>query len=374
MGSNERLVRVRKKSIVASAFVAVLLFAQPAQAQDSPKPVIPPVQETGTVVFVGDGDTIDVKLKSGGKGISRVRLLGIQAMEQYTYPSNGIGITGECHSAEANLRLRELIDGKEVQLSSFSSKVKNRGRDYRYVSVYIDGAWRDVGAILVAEGLVLPMGHPTEYSYNWYYMAFSQWAAQRGIGMYDTEHCGAGPEADAKLSMKVHWDGGKRVNNEFTLITNNGDDEVNISGWWIRDSALRGKKGHAFTFPKGSVIKAGASIKVHPGSGKNTKSDYYMKAGELIFEDVNMGKVFRGDGAYLFDTDGDLRLWDHYPVLKIEDPVVEEIPAEVTPEVPAAALEELGIELSVLDTDYVLMTASRSGMRKELLPVDQLGF
>jgi endonuclease YncB( thermonuclease family) len=365
---------VRKKSLVVSALVAALLLPQPALAVDSPKPVIPPVQETGTVVFVGDGDTIDVKLSSGGKGTARVRLLGLQAMEQYTYPSNGVGIEGECHAAEANLRLRELIDGKEVRLSSFSSKVKNRGRDFRFVSVYIDGAWRDVGAILVAEGLVLPMGHPTEYSYNWYYMAFSQWAAKRGIGMFNPNHCGVGPEENAQLKMKVHWDGGKRVNNEYTLITNSGDEDVNISGWWIRDSGLRGKKGHAFTFPKGSVIKAGASIKVHPGSGKNTKSDYYMKAGELIFEDQSFGKVFRGDGAYLFDTDGDLRLWHQYPTLEIDEPEVVEEPTTTAPKIPAAALDELGIQLDILNTNYVLMTASRSGMRKELLPVDQIGF
>ncbi len=309
------------KIVAAFLATALLLPVGPAFAAGAPTPDLPDSREHGIVHWVGDGDTVDVTLSTGK--IKRVRLLGIQAMEQYTYPRSNVGIKGECHAAQATLRLKQLIFEKEVRLSSFNPHITSRGREYRFISVKIDGVWRDVGGYLVSEGLALPMLNPTEFSYNWYYMAFSQWAAKRGIGLFDTNFCGEGPAADAQLKVDVKWDapGNDRTNGngEYMSITNNGSSSVDLSGWWVRDSGLQGWKGRHYTFPSGTEIPVNGTIRVHPDKGHHTKTDFYMGDHGPIFENLTTGKVFMGDGGYLFDPQGDLRAWQQYPIINVGD-------------------------------------------------------
>ncbi len=305
------------RRIVASigAVTLSLGLSSGAWATDPPKPVVPDAREHGVVTRVYDGDTVLVHLTTGKN--RKIRLLSLQAMEQYSYPADNTGITGECHAAEATALLRDLILDKEVRLESFKVSTASRGREYRYISVYKDGAWRDVGAYLIAEGLALPMLHPIEYSYNWYYMAFSQWAAQRQVGLFQTDYCGAGPSKNAVLDVAVVWDApgndGTNGNGEYMSITNNGTKSVNLAGWWVRDSGLQGPEGHHFTFPKGTILSPDETIRIHPDKGKATNRDFYMGDHGPIFENVMTGKIFMGDGAYLFDPDGDLRAWKQYP-------------------------------------------------------------
>lgn len=299
---------------ITFATICALVFgsAVPAFAEvAAPKPIIPDTREHGIVTRVLDGDTVWVKLSTGK--MRQVRFMSIQAMEH-----------GECHDAQATKRVTEMILGKEIRLESFSTSIKSRGRLYRYLSYKDnDGIWRDVSAQLVADGLVLPMLNPNEWTYNWYYMTFSQRAAERGIGMFNTTTCGSGPDQDVPLQLTVKWDadGNDRSNGntEHMKITNKGDRDINLAGWWVRDSGLQGPKGHSFTFPKNTVVKPGESIYVHPDKGRRTKTDFYMGDHGPIFENVTSGKVFLGDGGYLFDPDGDLRAWQQYPKINVGD-------------------------------------------------------
>src|SRR5690349_8633915 len=63
------------------------------------------VTQYGTVVFVADGDTIDVRIDGvapdPGRAGTRIRFLGTQAMELYEYHSDLTRDTGECHAVEA---------------------------------------------------------------------------------------------------------------------------------------------------------------------------------------------------------------------------------------------------------------------------------
>ncbi len=56
----------------------------------------------GAVVFVADGDTIDVKIDGvapdSGLAGTRVRFLATQAMEMYEYHQDLSQTTGECHA------------------------------------------------------------------------------------------------------------------------------------------------------------------------------------------------------------------------------------------------------------------------------------
>src|SRR3954452_981145 len=62
---------------------------------------------TGRVVFVADGDTVDVKLDGGGT--RRVRLTAINATELTRYSHKARLRRGECHGVAATNRLERMI-------------------------------------------------------------------------------------------------------------------------------------------------------------------------------------------------------------------------------------------------------------------------
>src|SRR4051812_19168416 len=65
----------------------------------------------GKVTFIGDGDTLNVRYswQNKKKPGTRIRITGIQAMEEYTYTSDPKKRRGECHANEATARLEYLV-------------------------------------------------------------------------------------------------------------------------------------------------------------------------------------------------------------------------------------------------------------------------
>jgi hypothetical protein len=84
---------------------------------------------------------------------------------------------------------------------------------------------------------------------------------------------------------------------------------VDLAKWWVRDSGLR-----RFTFPAGTVLRPGRTITVHVGSGQDSAETFYWGLPGTIFENTASGGD-QGDGAYLFDPQGDLRSYLVYPCL-----------------------------------------------------------
>jgi hypothetical protein len=69
-----------------------------------------------------------------------------------------------------------------------------------------------------------------------------------------------------------------------------------------------------FTFPRGTVVPPGATVTVHVGTGPSSGLTFHWGLRETIFQNI-------GDGAYLFDPDGDLRAAMVYPcVVACSDP------------------------------------------------------
>ena len=92
----------------------------------------------GSVSRVVDGDTLDVRLASGK--IERVRLIGIDTAEG-----------GDCYSAEATVRTRQLALSKQVVLRGDASQ-DTRDRYGRLLAyVWIPGG-KDLGYQLIAGG------------------------------------------------------------------------------------------------------------------------------------------------------------------------------------------------------------------------------
>jgi endonuclease YncB( thermonuclease family) len=296
------------------AFGLLLALAAPAVAATAPCTAGGPEchVQTGKATFVADGDTIDVRIDGVGK--RRVRLTGIQAMEQTRYSKKVSRRRGSCHALAATARLQQLLrqGGNRVQLEDQSDASVSRGRLRRHVSAWIGGPWVDVEAILLAEGHVLWLPNKVEWAWNRQYSLLARQAAAAGLRLWDPAGCGARTASPgAALSMELNYDAPgndfENVNGEWARITNHSGAPVDLSRWTFRDSALRW-----FTFPAGASIPAGGSVTLHMGSGRADANTFFWGLPAPPFENPSNDRRGMGDGGYLFDPQGDLRAYEMY--------------------------------------------------------------
>src|SRR3954452_14290437 len=103
---------------------------------DSPRCIL----QEGRVTFIGDGDTVSVKLDSQKPKDApvHVRITGFQAMEEHVYTTDPSQWVGECDAGEATARLEYLVYGLShgrVQLAAQSEASTSRSRLRRQVRV-----------------------------------------------------------------------------------------------------------------------------------------------------------------------------------------------------------------------------------------------
>jgi endonuclease YncB( thermonuclease family) len=313
---------VRKYLLTAAVWVLATLFWGPPASAAIVAPcgvgAGSPVCHfwNGKVTFIGDGDTISVDL-AGHKGERpvRVRITGIQAMEEHVYTDNPADRTGECHANEATARLEHLVKASKgkVRLAAQDQYSRSGNRLRRQVSVRINGRWRDVGRTLLSEGHALALPNPVEWAWNASYSLLSQRAAAQRIGLWDPTYCGPGPEPFANLRLWVNSDaeGSDESNPDGEFVRLKNMDPVNpvpIGNWWVRDSGLR-----RYTLPPTATVPAGGEITVYVGEGEDTATEFFWGIRGGVFDNVTQNGHGGGDGAYLFDPEGDLRASMIYP-------------------------------------------------------------
>ena len=64
----------------------------------------------------------------------------------------------------------------------------------------------------------------------------------------------------------------------------------------------------------------GGEITVYDGRGDSTESEFYWGLNYPAFENVTRDEKAMGDGAYLFDPQGDLRLRSSTPAARLHRP------------------------------------------------------
>ena len=309
------------RSLFAAACAATSLVLAPA-ASAGVQPCIPntsgPVCHTwtGKVVSVGDGDTIDVDVAGdGSRWPHRVRITGIQAMELSRYSSTASLRRGACHAREATRRMEQLVLYKRVKLlaqnrGSYTPGRRNRPR--RAVLVRSAGHWVDPAAVLVREGHALWLPNAAEWAWNARYRALSLNAAARNRKLFNRAYCRRGPGSARALTMSVRWDAagvdGQNVSGEYGHVRNVGSRAIRLGGWRFRDSDLR-----HYTIPRGTTLRPGRSLTIHVGRGSRRSGHVFWGLRLPIFENASHDRRGAGDGAYLFDRDGDLRAWAIYP-------------------------------------------------------------
>jgi endonuclease YncB( thermonuclease family) len=289
---------------------------------------------TGKVTAVHDGDTISVNIDGDGTGRAfKVRFSSIQAMEQSVYSPHPSRRRGECHALEATARVEQLVkrSHKRVRLTAQRRNAMSDRRLRRSVAVQLGGRWQNLGSMLMSEGHTLWLPGLDEDVWNATYDRLGQEARQRGARLWNPTYCGQGPHQDVPLRAWINWDPNgvdtQQVDDEWVKVQNlSTTTTLPLERWWIRDSNHR-----RITFKAGTEIAPGATLTVYTGRGTDTASKVFWNFRAPIFE--NPGDSHHlGDGAYLFDPQGDLRLAAQYPCLvNCADPLDGAIDLQVQP-------------------------------------------
>jgi endonuclease YncB( thermonuclease family) len=327
------------RSVLLAALVLCGLGASSAQARTGP--CFPGARgapchfQTAKVTSVNDGDTVYVRL--GGRAYS-VRFRAVQAMELTRYSDHRARRRGQCHAVAAANRVDDLVRASHmrVRLSSQHPAKDHLGRLVRWVAVRRHGRWQDLGAILMREGHTLWMDSTSDTAWNRRYDLLGQRAAQAGRNLWNPVTCGDGPQQPVPIRIWAQSDppGRDTPDGEFVKIQNRSATEtLHLGKWWLRDAMLR-----RFTFLAGTVVVPGATVTVHVGRGVSGGSDLFWGLRTTVFENASDPRDL-GDGAYLFDPQGDLRAWMLYPCLTgCGDPYQAALEVRAQPRAPERVL------------------------------------
>jgi len=306
----------------ASLLLALSLAALPAGgAEASSGPCFPGHSgascqfRSATVTSINDGDTVKVDLNGDrSRRIYSIRFRAVQAMELRRYGIRRSRRGGDCHAVAAANRVEDLIRAarNRVRLSAQQPSTDHDGRLVRWVAVRRHGRWQDVGEILMREGHALWMASITDTAWNQRYDLLGQRAAQAHRNLWNPSSCSPGPQQAVPIRLWAISDplGRDTPEGEWIKVQNRSATEtLQLGGWWVRDAMLR-----RFTFPAGTTVAPGATVTLHVASGASGGSEFFWGLRTTVFENAGDDRRL-GDGAYLFDPQGDLRAWMLYPCL-----------------------------------------------------------
>lgn len=254
--------------------------------------------EKAVIVRIVDGDTFIVRY-FGDKRDTRIRFLGLQSME--IHPKDGI--RNDCWADDARRRLIDLTGGKGnmVILLAKNTSTKIHDRLARHVFTQVSGKTVNVAKTLIKEGLAFPFPHRTEDTFNKAYTKLAKKSKAKGLGLWSKDnHCDTTTTSiGTSFKLSVHYDahGNDQDNlgDEWIKIKNTSHTNVDISHWWLRDSAL-----NFFRFPSDTRLASEEEIVVYGGKGKKTTRKFYWGNKTPILDNF-------GDSVYLVDYFKDIK-------------------------------------------------------------------
>ena len=95
-----------------------------------------------------------------------------------------------------------------------------------------------------------------------------------------------------------------KLNKEFVIIENEGDETVSLAGWTLKDETTTGERRHIYLFPQTVSLSPREKAYVHTGPGEDSSeegqpSTWILHWGRHAFVWNN-----EGDTATLWDADG----------------------------------------------------------------------
>lgn len=264
-----------------------------------------PTYGEAVVTRVVDGDTVIADVNNDDGSVARdvrIRMAGLNAPERRA-----------CGGRAAKERLAWGLQNSVKVSSRDPASVGREGRPIRFVHYYI-GRWIDISEEMLRLGLALWMPHRAEPARQEFFNHTVQRAAARDVGIWDDTFCAHGPQQAAKIRVRVRPNAPGRdrhnLNGEVVVVRNVGTTRVDISGWHVRDSSLH----PPYVFAPGTSIPPGRALRLHVGAGQERRLTKYWHARRPLFENPSRSGS-RGDGAYLYDPDGDIRAHHIYPCL-----------------------------------------------------------
>jgi len=287
-----------------SKTISIIVTAQPEEEENEPEEEWNPeygVNYEVTITNIVDGDTFDAIFPDGNE--ERIRLLGVDTPET-TVSGNEEYEYGEItdlnclasYGLEAKDFAETQLDDETVtiQFDSTAGFTGYYGRWLAYVFL-VNGT--DFGEKLITNGYarVYTEGACSKESY---YVTLQNQAMTDRIGLWSCireEEPPEEPEGELIISY-VHYDaeGDDRynLNDEYVVITNNGDISIDMTGYTLWDDS-----GYwtPYSFPDGFTLDSGAQVTVYTGSGTDISTELYWGRGSPIWNND-------GDTAYLYNN------------------------------------------------------------------------
>lgn len=233
------------------------------------------------VTNVSDGDSLRA---SSSEGELEIRLIGVNAPER-----------DDCFGDQSLAELDRLLDRGAVTLHPWPGEVDQFGRELGLVMA--DGVF--VNLSLIETGHAIARSQ-SDHGFEAEFEQAERMASQNETGLWARDACGEPTDAELviiDLEDNPPGDDRQNPNGEWVLIENQGDDDVPLDGWVLRDESTR----HRYSFPD-VVIAAGSTAQVRTGCGDDrTDADDL----ELFWCDPEP-PVWNNDGdtAFLLDPNG----------------------------------------------------------------------
>jgi competence protein ComEC len=103
-----------------------------------------------------------------------------------------------------------------------------------------------------------------------------------------------------QINADAAGDDRENLNDEFIIIQNTGSEELDLTGWTVRDAADR-----TYNFPDGFSLSPNEAVTLHTGSGTDTATDLYWGSGSPIWNND-------GDTIIITNSEGEEVLRESY--------------------------------------------------------------
>jgi hypothetical protein len=90
-------------------------------------------------------------------------------------------------------------------------------------------------------------------------------------------------------------------NQEYVVIRNGGRRSVRLTHWTLRDLARTNQAAHVFRFPS-FRLRPGKTVRIHTGSGRNTRSDLYWGSSVYVWGDDADRATLKNSGGNTVDS------------------------------------------------------------------------
>ncbi|MFT7476559.1 MAG: micrococcal nuclease [Verrucomicrobiales bacterium] len=233
------------------------------------------------VTRVTDGDSLRA---TSSEGDLEIRLLGINAPE-----------SNECFGSESSDRLAALLDDSMITLHPWPGERDEFGRQLGFL---VAGETL-VNLALVESGHVLARAQ-SNHGFEREFEEAETSAAADELGLWAPDACGDPVDAEVVFSEvfeNAPGDDRQNPNGEYVILTNEGDADIDLEGWTLRDESTR----HRFTFPS-LTVAPNADVQVRTGCG----DDDLEAAPMQVFWCDPRPPVWNNDGdtAFLLDPTG----------------------------------------------------------------------